>query len=298
MNDLKLGVIGLSHGNGHPYSWSAIVNGYDPVAMEDCGFPVIARYLKQQSWPEARLGGADVTHVWTQSAELSRSIAEATFIPEIAESLEDLVGTVDAVLLARDDHEHHLEHAGPFLDAGIPIYIDKPIATSRARLNELRRRERFPGHIFTCSALRYAPEMQLSERQWEQIGKVARVHATTPKDWDRYAVHIIEPITVMLGSSRPIETVAVDTNTDGGTTVQIIWDGSIEVRFTATGEPSGPMVIEVIGTGGSVALSEPDTFNAFKAALHDFANGVRAGEERTNWAHVDRTVEILEIGVR
>ena len=298
MNDLKLGVIGLSHGNGHPYSWSAIVNGYDPVAMEGCGFPVIAHYLNQQSWPEARLGGANVTHVWTQSAEISRSIAEATFIPEIAESLEDLIGTVDAVLLARDDHEHHLEHARPFLDAGIPIYIDKPIATSRARLNELRRRERFPGQIFTCSALRYAPEMQLSERQRERIGEVARVHAKTPKDWDRYAVHIIEPVTVMLGSSRPIEIVAVDTYTDGGTTVQILWDGSIEVRFTATGEPSGPMLIEVIGTGGSVALSEPDTFNAFKAALHDFASGVRAGEERTDWANVDRIVEILEMGER
>ena len=298
MNNLKLGVIGLSHGNGHPYSWSAIMNGYDPAAMENCGFPVIAHYLKQQSWPEARLGGADVTHVWTQSAELSRSIADATFIPEIAESLEDLVGAVDAVLLARDDHEHHLEHTGPFLEAGIPIYIDKPIATNRARLNELRRRERFPGQIFTCSALRYAPEMQLSKGQRERIGEVTSVHAQTPKDWNRYAVHVIEPVTVMLGSSRPIETVAVDVNSDGGTTVQMLWNGSIEVRFTATGEPSGAMYIEVVGTGGSVALSEPDTFNAFKAALHDFTSGVRAGEERTDWADVDRIVEILESGER
>jgi len=24
---LKLGVIGMSEGNGHPYSWSAIING-------------------------------------------------------------------------------------------------------------------------------------------------------------------------------------------------------------------------------------------------------------------------------
>ena len=31
---LKLGVIGLSEGNGHPYSWSAIFNGYDSVEME------------------------------------------------------------------------------------------------------------------------------------------------------------------------------------------------------------------------------------------------------------------------
>ena len=26
---LRIGVIGLSEGNGHPYSWSAIINGFD-----------------------------------------------------------------------------------------------------------------------------------------------------------------------------------------------------------------------------------------------------------------------------
>ena len=32
---LNLGVIGLSEGNGHPYSWSAIFNGYDSVEMDE-----------------------------------------------------------------------------------------------------------------------------------------------------------------------------------------------------------------------------------------------------------------------
>jgi|GEM_PF-4815020 len=26
---IHLGVIGMTEGNGHPYSWSAIINGYD-----------------------------------------------------------------------------------------------------------------------------------------------------------------------------------------------------------------------------------------------------------------------------
>ena len=41
MSDLRLGVLGLSEGNGHPYSWSAIFNGYDPQAMASCPFPDI-----------------------------------------------------------------------------------------------------------------------------------------------------------------------------------------------------------------------------------------------------------------
>ena len=52
MKPLKLGIIGLSEGNGHPYSWSAIFNGYDSTAMEECGFQAIPRYLEKQQFPK------------------------------------------------------------------------------------------------------------------------------------------------------------------------------------------------------------------------------------------------------
>ena len=29
MKTIRLGLIGISKDNGHPYSWSAIINGYD-----------------------------------------------------------------------------------------------------------------------------------------------------------------------------------------------------------------------------------------------------------------------------
>ncbi|KKR96059.1 MAG: oxidoreductase domain-containing protein, partial [Candidatus Uhrbacteria bacterium GW2011_GWF2_41_16] len=42
---LKLGVIGMSEGNGHPYSWSAIVNGkYNEKEMANCGYAGIPVY--------------------------------------------------------------------------------------------------------------------------------------------------------------------------------------------------------------------------------------------------------------
>ena len=43
---LKLGIIGLSEGNGHPYSWSSIINGgFDEATMADCGYAGIPIYL-------------------------------------------------------------------------------------------------------------------------------------------------------------------------------------------------------------------------------------------------------------
>ena len=29
-DNIRLGIIGMTEGNGHPYSWSAIFNGYNP----------------------------------------------------------------------------------------------------------------------------------------------------------------------------------------------------------------------------------------------------------------------------
>ena len=50
---LKLGIIGISEGNGHPYSWSAIFNGYNEEYMIQCPFESIPEYLsKQKHWRE------------------------------------------------------------------------------------------------------------------------------------------------------------------------------------------------------------------------------------------------------
>src|SRR5215472_4872506 len=112
---LRLGMIGLSPGNGHPYSWSAIINGYDRRAMASCPYPAIPRYLGRQRFPAAALAGAAVTHIWTQDGDASEHIARAARIPNIVDRPDAMIGHVDAVLLARDDAENHYEHASAFL---------------------------------------------------------------------------------------------------------------------------------------------------------------------------------------
>jgi len=137
MKPLKLGVIGLSTGNGHPYSWSAIFNGYDPITMEECGFQVIPRYLEKQQFPKDAIMEANVTHVWTQDIVLSNHLATAAHIANVVQHPEEMIGQVDGILLARDDSETHYELAAPFLKAGLPVYIDKPVCLSIKELDRL-----------------------------------------------------------------------------------------------------------------------------------------------------------------
>ncbi len=294
---LKLGVIGLSEGNGHPYSWSAIFNGYDLEAMEHCGYPVIPRYLERQSWPECRIDGAEVVAIWTQDIEQSKHIAKAAHIKEVVENYSDMIGKVDAVLLARDDAENHLKYAEPFLRAGLPIYIDKPIAVSVAALDKLYSLQQYNGQIFTCSALRYSQELMLSEADKKQIGQIKHISAFTPKSWRKYAVHIIEPILNMLPKDdTPIETLSPKVDDDSGSLI-VRWQSGIQTNFFAVGAAKTPITIRVFGDNDWQDLTFTDSFSAFRAALQAFINGINNKKIASDRAFNEQVVSLLESGI-
>ena len=81
---IKLGIVGISEGNGHPYSWGAIINGYDREAMASCPFPVIPQYLGERPDSDFGIGDARVTHIWTQDTDASGHIARASKIETVA----------------------------------------------------------------------------------------------------------------------------------------------------------------------------------------------------------------------
>lgn len=294
---LKLGVIGLSEGNGHPYSWSAIFNGYDLEAMEHCGYPVIPRYLERQSWPECRIDGAEVVAIWTQDIEQSKHIAKAAHIKEVVENYSDMIGKVDAVLLARDDAENHLKYAEPFLRAGLPIYIDKPIAVSVAALDKLYILQQYNGQIFTCSALRYSQELMLSEADKQRLGQIQQITAHTPKSWQKYAVHIIEPVLNMLPKDdTPIETLSPKVDDDSGSLI-VRWQSGIQTNFFAVGAAKTPITIRVFGDNDWQDLTFTDSFSAFRAALQAFINGINNKKIASDRAFNEQVVSLLESGI-
>jgi hypothetical protein len=72
----------------------------------------------------------------------------------------DMVGKVDGMLIEAVDGTVHYERAKPFLEAGIPCFIDKPFTCSVAdakKIVELSEKRKAP--VFSSSSLRYAPEV-------------------------------------------------------------------------------------------------------------------------------------------
>jgi len=292
---LRLGLIGMSPGNGHPYSWSAICNGYDQVLMEDCGFPVIPRYLEKHTYPDDFIHEATVTHVWTQDRKLSEHIAKASKIACAVKNFEDLIGSVDAVLLARDDANNHLFFAKPFLEEGIPIYIDKPLALSLNDANNLLDLQSYQGQIFSCSALSYADELVPDSSALASIGRIRSIVGITPKDWDKYAIHIIEPLLRFLPEDDEVVE-AFRRKSGGRTTLHARFSSGVDVQITTLGDSVVPITLKLIGSAGCIDLQFSDPFQCFKIALQDFIASAKARKSRISTSRMLRVVSLIEMG--
>ena len=298
---MKLGIVGLSPGNGHPFSWSAIINGYDKFEMEKCGFPSIPEYLASQKWPQDKIHGSKVSTIWTQDIELSEKIAAASKIDKVCEDRHEMIGNVDAVLLARDDAENHLAHGREFLEAGLPVFIDKPLALNLEDLASIYEIEQYPGQIFTCSALRFSEDMSLSESDRASLGKIVSIEAKVPKNWSKYAIHAIEPILQILDKEDQIlsSTARVEKVGDSESTeVLAHWESGIVSTIQATSLSSTPIEIQILGSSGIKKMVFTDTFNSFKKSLDTFIEG--AGKKSINSPRYfnEKAIDFLERGIR
>jgi len=297
MNKIRLGMVGFSEGNGHPYSWSAIINGYNRELMEDCGFPVIPRYLEKQKFPDDALTSAHVSHIWTQDKRRTEHIANTTYIPNVLTDLSKMIGSVDAVLLARDDAETHFELAKPFIEAGLPIYIDKPLALSTVEAEQLFAAQKYPGQVYSCSALRYAEELGLSQEAKSAIGEIRIIQASVPKSWDKYAVHIIEPALLLVPDKGKLINSHIQEGLSGNLRqLAVEYENGVIFQFSAMGSVATPISIKVFGTQGWKELIFSNAFAAFRTALDEFLAGIRMRDVRIKPEFMLEVVSLIQMG--
>jgi hypothetical protein len=267
-NQIKLGIIGMSEANGHPYSWSAICNGYNKDLMSECPFSVIPKYLSEKKWPESKIQNVKITHIWTQDKKISKNIAASTYIENIVENYQDMINQVDGVLLARDDAIKHYEFSLPFLNAGIPIYIDKPLSVSVADAKKILDSQQYDSQIFTCSALRYAKEFYLNKNDRKKTGNIFFIEANIPNSWEKYAVHLIEPIIAGNYQRGELKNISVK-KIKNIHKVFVKWN---ELEAQVSTYENYNFVPEIIYYGelGYVKKLFVNTFDAFKKAIESY----------------------------
>ncbi len=194
----KLVFIGTNEGNGHIFSWSAIINGrYDREKMENCGYPVIPEYLAKQPPENLGIKGAQVSYVWTEDKNYAEYVAKTSYIETVLDRPEDAMGKVDGVVITTDIGKRHLKIAKPFIEKNIPVFIDKPLTDNENDLKEFIKYLRNNKPVLSSSSVRYSRDIEnFSENNKDNI---EFVRCTMNKLWETYGVHAMEGLYKILG---------------------------------------------------------------------------------------------------
>ncbi len=158
---------------------------------------------------EHAFGDSSVTAFWSAGnddrrlAELSSRYPEA----EVQDSLAGLVGAVDAVIVGARDGALHRDHALAAIDAGRPVFIDKPLANGLAdgeAIVDAAARAHVP--VCSASALRWQQDTHLIKARLAYLAHrlSVEVNGTWYPESEYggaiyYAIHTIELVQELLG---------------------------------------------------------------------------------------------------
>lgn len=295
-DEIRLAMLGMVDGNGHPYSWSAIFNGYDPEEMKSCPYPAIPAYLGKQPQHTLRIEGVNVTHIWTDDPEDALRVSQASLIPHVAARPEDVIGEVDAVIIATDKGHEHVERCRPFVDAGIPVFVDKPLVDNEADLLVFADWVRQGKAILSSSCMRYCKEFMPYRLSTSDLGQIRFATITTPNSWERYGIHALESIYPIFGHGF----VSVrNTGSAERNVVHIKHSGGADIVVAAQSDMYGAFgLLQLCGTAGHAFAQSHDTFYSFKTQLQSFIDYLRTGERPFPFEETVELMKLIIAGIR
>ena len=119
----------------------------------------------------------------------------------------EMIGKIDGVLILSVQGDRHLEMATPFLEAGIPTYVDKPITCTLENLDRLiERAQTNQTMLWSGSAARFADDVTSMADELKRMGPMTGVQVFGPahesilnRGLFHYGIHITETMFALMG---------------------------------------------------------------------------------------------------
>ena len=189
--DLRIGIIGTD--TSHAGAFTSILN--DPKHPQWLpGARVVAAY---------KGGSKDLKESYTRVDKYAEDL-RSKYGVEIVPDIKTLLSKVDAVLLESVDGRPHLEQARPVIEAGKPLFIDKPLSSTLKDAREIARLAKEKNvKWWSSSTLRFADFMNDLKKPgitgvitWGPGPE--EEHHQLDLAW--YAVHPIEMLYTLMGT--------------------------------------------------------------------------------------------------
>ncbi len=186
----RIGIIGLD--TSHCIAFTKTFND-ENAGTEYDGYKVVAAYPTS--------GSSDLPASIDRLAGFTEQIKQHGV--EIVNSIDELLGKVDVVLLETVDGRKHLEQAIPVIKAQKRLFIDKPMAASLAdAMIIFDTAKQYSVPVFSSSSLRYINGME-EVKNGRVIGAETYSPATSDKthpDLFWYGIHGVEMLFAAMGT--------------------------------------------------------------------------------------------------
>ncbi|MFW6437889.1 MAG: Gfo/Idh/MocA family protein, partial [Armatimonadota bacterium] len=171
------------------------------VSLESTHVDAFCKVFNSDSSEPTHLEGAVVAALCNQDNDPARiaSLQEEWGIEVVVENPRDLLGLVDAALICSRDGSLHYEQAAPFLEEGMPVFVDKPFALHLDDAQDMLGLALSTGApVMSASGLRYAEEI---ETALSEIGDEEIVHANLigPGELFFYGIHLTDVLNAAMG---------------------------------------------------------------------------------------------------
>ncbi|WP_146431278.1 Gfo/Idh/MocA family protein [Blastopirellula retiformator] len=215
---IRIGLIGLD--SSHAIAFSKAINAEKP-SPDLAGAKIVAAFPG---------GSPDLSASADRIEGFTKQILEMGI--EIVPSIDVLLKKVDAVVINSVDGRVHLEQVKPVFEAGLPVFVDKPMTASLSDAKELVALSKKSGTpFFSCSCLRYCDDVVALQKE-NADGAIQGCVAFSPAKTDPthpdlywYGIHGVETLFTVMGPGC----VSVQrTKVDGADIVTGVWkDGRI-----------------------------------------------------------------------
>ena len=156
---------------------------------------------------DKKFPGVEVVALWGETDEFAGNAAEKGSIPKIVKKQGELMGIIDALIVDHRHAKYHVEAAMPFVEAGIPTFIDKPFSYRVAQGRELLELAEKHNTPVTClSSAAFGPGMDDLAAQAKEIEKPGPIVVIGPASINSkyggiffYGVHTVERLFKVFG---------------------------------------------------------------------------------------------------
>ncbi len=215
--------------------------------------------------------------------------------------LAEMAKNIDIAFIQSCDWDRHLELAQPFIDAGVPVFIDKPIVGNVKDINRLLSLCDAGAVILGTSALRYTYEHDsFFAVEPEARGEIVHVSTMVGVDEFNYAIHSIESILGFI-KAKPISTRYLGTAEVAGTPAEsfyVKFDNGATACYHVCMKGWQPSTALVLTTKTSYAY-KIDTNKVYEAMLKrvvKWLNGDKVGADLATPEEMCDAVRIMLAG--